>query len=116
VTVRLESDENIVKKLKFNNLFTICVMDYDKIKGQLILRNRRFGDRIRPFGKSFHVSVKKWLQSAVKKEDRKYIHFICDEEGLAAVQGLGTAARLAPDKNTKNFLVIEFAKDFEEEK
>lgn len=108
--VRLAEDENTVKSLIFNRKLTKNILDCDKIKGELILRNRKYGDKIVPFNRNFHVSVKKWIQSNVPKEKRNFLHFIEDEEGLIFAEGIGAEKRVRCDSNTKRILVVSIKK------
>jgi tRNA(Ile)-lysidine synthase len=103
-------DENIVKSVGVNKKSTNYILDYDKIKGSLKLRNRRYGDKIMPSGRDFHVSVKKWLQSNVSKEERPYMHYIEDDEGLVFAETIGIAGRVEVDEKTETVLIIEIEK------
>ena len=108
--VSLVKDENTVKMLMFNKNLTKNILDCDKIKGEPILRNRRCGDKIVPYNRDFHISVKKWLQSDVPKDERKFIHFIEDDEGLIFVEGIGAEKRVKCDNGTKNILLVSVKK------
>lgn len=108
--VSLVKDENTVKMLMFNKNLTKNILDCDKIKGEPILRNRRCGDKIVPYNRDFHISVKKWLQSNVPKDERKFIHFIEDDEGLIFVEGIGAEKRVKCDSGTKNILLVSVKK------
>ena len=108
--VSLVKDENTVKMLMFNKNLTKNILDCDKIKGEPILRNRRYGDKIVPYNRDFHISVKKWLQSDVPKDERKFIHFIEDDEGLIFVEGIGAEKRVKCDNGTKNILLVSVKK------
>lgn len=96
----LKKIETVHKKLTFN------VLDYDKIIGRAVVRNRKFGDRIQLSGRSFTSSVKKLINENIPKETRGSLHFIEDEQGLIFAENIGIAQRVVPDNNTVNFLVI----------
>lgn len=85
---------------------TFYLLDYDKIIGRVILRNRRFGDRIRLQGKNFTSSVKKLINSDIPAEERAELHFLEDENGTIFAEKLGIAERVAPDDKTVRFLRI----------
>ncbi|MDE6102653.1 MAG: tRNA lysidine(34) synthetase TilS, partial [Ruminococcus sp.] len=85
---------------------TFYLLDYDKIIGRVILRNRRFGDKIRLSGKNFTSSVKKLINEKVPSGLRDEIHFLEDEKGTVFAEYLGIAERVAPDCNTRKFLKI----------
>lgn len=108
--VNLVKDENTVKMLMFNKNLTKNILDCDKIKGEPILRNRRYGDKIIPYNRNFHISVKKWLQSNVPEDKKKFIHFIEDDDGLIFVEGIGAEKRVKCDSGTKNILLVSVKK------
>lgn len=95
-----ESYPNINKK------FANSIMDYDKIKGTMILRNRKNGDKIRLSGRNFTSSVKKLINAQINQSERPYLHFIEDEEGTIFAEKIGIADRVKSDENTRNFLKI----------
>ena len=89
-----------------HNLVTYYVLDYDKIVGRALVRNRRFGDKIRLSGRSFTSSVKKLINEKVPAEYRSRLHFIEDEEGTIFAEMLGIADRVKPGVDSKKLLVI----------
>ena len=96
-----------MKKFSYvNKKLTFYMLDYDKIIGRAVLRNRRFGDRIQLRGRNFSSSVKKLINETVPKELRDTLHFIEDEEGTLFAEYIGVAQRVAPDGNTKRLLKI----------
>lgn len=92
--------QDVHKKLTF------YLLDYDKIIGRVILRNRRFGDKIRLSGKDFTSSVKKLINEKVPSGLREEMHFLEDEKGTIFAEYLGVADRVATDCNTRKFLKI----------
>ncbi|MDE6539855.1 MAG: tRNA lysidine(34) synthetase TilS, partial [Ruminococcus sp.] len=82
------------------------MLDYDKIIGRVILRNRRFGDRIQLQGRNFTSSVKKLLNEKIPADERDTLHFLEDENGTIFAEKLGVAQRVAPDNNTVKLLKI----------
>lgn len=85
---------------------TFYFLDYDKIIGRVILRNRRFGDKIKLSGKDFTSSVKKLINEKVPLGLREEMHFLEDEKGTVFAEYLGVADRVATDCNTRRFLKI----------
>ena len=81
-------------------------MDFDKIKGKMILRNRRFGDKIRLAGRSFNSSVKKLINEKIPVCKRPYLHFIEDEEGLIFAEEIGISDRVRVTEKTKMILSV----------
>ena len=96
-----------LKKIQaVNSLLTFYVLDYDKIVGRVIVRNRRFGDKIRLKGKNFTSSVKKLINEKVPAPKRSTLHFIEDDQGTVFAENIGIAQRVAPDRDTVRFLRI----------
>ncbi len=91
---------------KINTLLAKGFVDYDKIKGNLFLRTRQKGDKIRLANRDFTSSVKTLLNSAVLRENRDSLCFICDDEGLIFIEGIGIADRVKTDATTKKILKI----------
>ena len=85
---------------------TFYMLDYDKIVGRVILRNRRFGDRIQLQGRNFTSSVKKLINEKIPAGERDTLHFLEDENGTIFAEKLGVAQRVAPDNNTVKLLKI----------
>jgi len=100
---------NCDKEKKFSLVhknLTFYLLDYDKINGGAILRNRRFGDKIQLPGREFRSSVKKLINETVPKELRSYLHFIEDAEGTIFAERIGIAKRVVPTADTRRLLKI----------
>lgn len=82
------------------------LIDLDKASGKIILRNRRYGDKIKLMGKDFTSSVKKLINEKVPSEKRRLLHFLSDDQGLIFMEGFGAADRVKADENSKNLLKI----------
>ncbi|MBE6936872.1 MAG: tRNA lysidine(34) synthetase TilS [Ruminococcaceae bacterium] len=89
--------------------------DSSHICGILSVRARVPGDRIHLAGHDHSKSVKKALIDArVPRDRRDLVPVICDEAGIAAVGGMGTAKRLAVTDATESVLVLEINYSMEE--
>ncbi len=100
-------DKENIKNFPFvNKKLTFYLADYDKIKGRIIVRNRKYGDRIQLCGRDFSSSVKKLINETVPPEKRSTLHFIEDSEGTVFAERIGIAQRVAPDPNTVRLLRI----------
>ncbi len=82
------------------------LIDLDKASGKIILRNRRYGDKIKLMGRDFTSSVKKLINEKVPHEKRKHLHFLSDDKGLIFMEDFGAADRVKADENSKNILKI----------
>ena len=94
------------KEGNVNRNFAIDAMDYDKIQGKVVLRNRRSGDRIQLLNRNFHSSVKKLLNAQVPAEERSRRIFLADEAGVLYIEGIGISDRVRLDENTKTVLKL----------
>ena len=100
--------DNLKKIEAVHKKSTFYLLDYDKIRGRLIVRTRKYGDKIRLKGREFTSSVKKLINEKIPLEKRNSLLFIEDEEGTILAERLGIADRTAPDSNTARFLEISF--------
>lgn len=98
------------KDMIFYKKFAKSMMDYDKLKGITVLRNRRAGDKIQLSGRSFTSSVKKLLNAHVPANRRDLLVCIADEQGLIYLEEFGVAARCVPDENTSHCIYLDFMK------
>lgn len=81
--------------------------DIDKIQGELIVRSRRDGDRIRPMGMGGTKKLKDlFIDLKIPREKRDSIPILCDERGILWVVGYKISEDYKIDENTKNVLRI----------
>lgn len=90
----------------FNRLFTMFELDCDKIKGNIVLRNRKSGDKVKLLGREHTTLLKKAYNSKIKPEARMKNVILCDGEGIIFVENFSVADRVKVDENTKNKAVI----------
>ena len=108
----LVTKKNEINEYIINENFTNCLLDYDKIKGCIILRSRKPGDRIKLAGRDFTVLIKKRIQEVVPLSERSELHFLEDEEGTIFAEKIGIAERVRPIANeTERLLVVSVIRD-----
>jgi tRNA(Ile)-lysidine synthase len=111
VTATLIADKKLTKDLIVDRNFTNHLLDYDKIKGTIVLRSRVSGDRIQLAGRDFTVSIKKQIQEKVPLHRRQTLHFLADEAGTIFAEGIGIADRVKPEAGvTQQLLVVSIEK------
>ena len=93
--------ENVNKK------FANSCLDYDKIKGVIVLRKRRAGDKIRLVGRSFNSDVRVLMKQAFPAHKRDGAVILADDEGVVLAEGSGAAERVKIDDNTRRVLVFD---------
>jgi len=101
--IELEKNRN---PLIVHKKLSKTLLDYDKIKGVIFLRGRKYGDHIQFAGHQSESSVKKQIQKRVPPQRRQSLHFLADEEGTIFAEFLGVAARVQPDAETTRLLQI----------
>ena len=104
----IKNKEEIIRIQEIFKNSTYKLLDYDKIIGKLIIRQRRNGDRFRIFDRHITKSIKKLFNEAkIPQEMREKIFLICDERGIIYVEGFGISDRVVPDAKTEKYLVVE---------
>lgn len=95
--------QNVHKK------FANCCLDYDKIKGEIVLRSRVEGEKIRLVNRSFNSDVRKLINKAFPLEERRGAIILADSEGAVFVEKYGAADRVKIDSETKYILTFEIS-------
>lgn len=104
IGIRDSEDYKDIKKGKY-----IAIFDYDKVKGNLVLRNRKPGDKFKPYGMNGTKKIKDFfIDNKISREDRDKVLLIADEENIIWIVGYRTSEDLKVTKNTKKLLVIDF--------
>lgn len=101
------NSEKMNKGQIINKNSTSDLLDYDKIKGSIVLRNRLRADKFKPTGNVHTRELRKLLQERLPAEERKYSAVIADEEGVIWSEHFGIADRVCPDESSENLLKIE---------
>lgn len=95
-----------IDEFKDKNIDFYC--DCDKIVGNIIIRARQAGDRIKPAGRNVSKTLKKLLNESayrIEKKDKKIV--VCDDLGIVGVIGLCADERVKVDCNTAKILTIK---------
>lgn len=104
-TIKISSVDKLQENDK-NKKDIICV-DTDKIKGNLIVRNRRPGDRFTPIGMSGSQKIKDfYINQKIPSGERNSIPLVCDERGIVWIAGYRMDNNYKLDRNTKSVLKI----------
>lgn len=84
---------------KRNN--TTVFIDKNKIKGELIIRNRRNGDRFMPLGMKGNKKIKDYfIDEKIPKDKRDKIPLICDQKEIIWVGGYRLSEKYKIDEKT----------------
>lgn len=104
------------EKIDFKEKSFIKYFDYDKIRGEIILRVRKEGDRFVPFGMKGSKKLKDlFIDLKVPKEERERIPLIVFDNDIAWIVGYRISELYKVDNNTKNILEISVLKGEENE-
>lgn len=99
------------KNIKFNSNNLIKYFDYDKIKHNIIIRNRLEGDKIVPIGMSGTKKVKDiFINAKIPKNERDYIPIVTFDDEIAWVVGIKVSDSFKVTKDSKNILKIDFSR------
>lgn len=106
----IETQVISVDKYKMSKSDKSCKwFDFNKIKGGIVVRNRKAGDKIKLPGGSKKIKDL-FIDIKVPKEDRSKIPVIADEQGILSVGGLRHSENYKIDSDTKEVLKVSFKK------
>ncbi len=107
VDIQKQSNNLFENNKKVHNLLLKNVLDCDKIVGQLVLRSRQSGDKIRLKNKNCTKTLKKlFCEYKIPLELRKNLPVLADSEGVVWIYEIGVAERVAADECSKNIYKI----------
>ncbi|MBD5140070.1 MAG: tRNA lysidine(34) synthetase TilS [Ruminococcus sp.] len=107
VIISKAKSEKMNKAQIINKNSTTDLLDYDKIKGSIVLRNRLRADKFKPAGGKHTKELRKLLQEKLPIWERGKSAVIADELGVVWSEHFGIADRVKPDANSENLLKIE---------
>lgn len=113
--VCLDSENNFLNNCELSfKKFDFCC-DYDKIIGNVFVRQRIDGDKISPTGRGCTKTLKKLFNEYhIPVENRNNVPVICDDCGVIGVYGYCTDERVRIDALSKNVLIIDIRRDTED--
>ncbi|WP_053955564.1 tRNA lysidine(34) synthetase TilS [Inediibacterium massiliense] len=89
----------------------VKLFDYDKIRGNLVIRNRKDGDRFFPLGMKGSKKLKDFfIDEKIPKQKRDEIPLICDEKEIMWIVGYRVSEKYKIDQDTKKILVMSYKK------
>ena len=98
----------ITKTDNVNNLFSNNMLDCDKIVGELVVRTRLEGDKIRLKNRGITKSLKKlFTECKTPLNIRNTLPVIADDEGVVWVHSIGVCQRCAVSPDTKSAYIID---------
>lgn len=95
-----------IDEFKDKNIDFYC--DCDKIVGNITIRARQAGDKIKPAGRNVSKTLKKLFNESaypIEKRNKKIV--VCDDFGIVGVIGLCADERVKVDCNTAKILTIK---------
>ncbi len=111
--IRLIPGKSGISTEKINKSALKNLVDCGRIKGNVMLRRKKDGDRMAPaWRKAGSRSLKKLCQEAGIPPDRRAFLVVAeDEEGILWAQDFGADRRCAPDGEDGRFLLFEVVED-----
>ncbi|MBQ3939911.1 MAG: tRNA lysidine(34) synthetase TilS [Oscillospiraceae bacterium] len=109
---RLEAE--LLKASVSRNLHTAdtrYTLDFDKICGEPCFRRPARSDQIRLPGRDFSGLLRKRIQSAVPALYRRSLHALYDREGCIFCEGVGVAARVKPNADSRTLLRLRVIRE-----
>ncbi|MBQ8108481.1 MAG: tRNA lysidine(34) synthetase TilS [Ruminococcus sp.] len=97
-----KDSENVKVHKKFANSY----LDYDKIIGKVVLRQRQAGDRIKLVNREFTSDVRILMKQKYRAFERAGVVILADDEGVIFVEGFGCADRVKVSAETERILNI----------
>ncbi len=83
-------------------------LDYDKIVGVAVFRQRLPGDKIQLAGHKTEASFKKLLNKrGLSLSERSRLAVLADEKGPLWLEGFGLRADMLPDENSRRILLLQ---------
>lgn len=90
---------------------TYAVIDMDKIRFPLIVRNREKGDRFRPLGQTKSSKLKDFLiRKKIPRETRDRLPLVLSGNELIWVAGVGISENVKVEEKTAQFLRLQMKK------
>lgn len=94
-------------KKVYKNLLYLCI-DYDKIKGKLLVRQRTTGDEIEFSHRAGKKTLKKFfIDEKLSAYEKSKVPVFVDDEGVIGVFGFGVSIRATATTSTKKVLIVE---------
>ena len=86
----------------------IRCFDYNKVVGNVFIRNRTFGDRFSPFGMNGRKKLKDYfIDEKVPRELREKLPLLVDEKNIIWVIGYRTSEIYKISRDTSKILKVE---------
>ena len=89
-----------------HKMFANCCLDYDKIRGGLVLHKYREGDRIHLVTRDTDYSIRKLMKNNMPLEKRAGAVVIYDDDGAVFVEGSGVSERVKITEMTNKLLTF----------
>ena len=104
IVIDVVEEKDIISNSRFIKLF-----DYDKIKGSLIVRNRKAGDTFTPLGMEGKKKIKDFfIDEKISRDERDKIPLIVDDKEILWIVGYRINNKYKVTKNTKKILIIKY--------
>ena len=111
IALRVEKYEDFLKNAPIFKKDLNCCADYAKISKNILLRTRQPGDDYRPRDRHVRKTLKKYYNElSIPMNERSLLPLLADGSEVVWLWGSGFAEGLAPDRFTREVLVIRTEK------
>lgn len=111
IALRIEKYEDFLKNAPIFKKDLNCCADYAKISKNIMLRTRQPGDDYRPRDRHVHKTLKKYYNElSIPMNERSLLPLLADGSEVIWLWGSGFAEGFAPDRFTREVLVIRTEK------
>lgn len=93
----------------YHKAHTKSTLDFDKIKGRSFFRQWRGADRLALPGRGFSSQLKTCIQAEIPAPQRRTLYVLYDDLGCIYCEGIGIAARVKPDANSRRILTLSIS-------
>lgn len=108
IKIKIEYSDVVPKNSKKYTSGQRIVVDADKIKGSLTIRNKKDGDRFTPFGMKGTKKIKDYfIDQKINRDLRSNMPILCDEQNIVWVVGYRMSNIYGITDKTRRVLIIE---------
>lgn len=97
------------RKVNFDKSDLVKYFDYDNIRGDMVIRNRKSGDKIVPLGMNGSKKIKNmFIDEKIPQDRRDFVPIVCFGDEIAWIVGIKVSDIFKVTRNTNKILQIKF--------
>lgn len=108
IKIKIKYSDVVPKNRKKYTSGQQIIVDADKVKGSLTVRNKKDGDRFSPFGMKGTKKIKDYfIDQKINRDLRSNMAILCDEQNIVWVVGYRMSNNYGITDKTRRVLIIE---------